>query len=266
MFNVLRQMIGRLIPLRLKIFHRALYNYHYGSEPELRLLRHLCDPDKAAVDVGAHMGIYTFFLKAHSSMCYAVEPISELREILRQSFGKSVTILPFALSDQSGRGTLRIPTINSRQDRGRATIDKENDLDNYTSIDIEIERKRVDDLDWPSIGFIKVDVEGHELAMLKGANALLIRDQPAVIVESEERHHPGSVHGLQDFMASLGYECFFFQNEQLHPFCTFKLEIHQSPSGIGDRGKIAGHTYINNFIFLHHPERYTGLAQYRLEP
>lgn len=183
-FSTLRQLIGRLVPLRLKIFHRAIYNYYFGSEPELRLLRHLCDPDRAAIDVGAHMGIYTFFLKAHSSSCFAVEPIPELREILYQSFGRGITILPFALSDQEGTATLRIPVISNNKDRGRATIEAKNDLNTHPHQDIEIERKRLDSLEFPPIGIIKIDVEGHELAVLKGSRKLLERDHPVIIVEA----------------------------------------------------------------------------------
>jgi FkbM family methyltransferase len=262
MFNVLRQMVGRLIPLRLKIFHRALYNYHYGSEPELRLLRHLCDLGKAAIDVGAHMGIYTFFLKAHSSACYAVELIPVLREILRQSFGNGVTIFPFAVSDQEGTETLRIPMISNNRDRGRATIETKNTLDSHPHQDIEIEKKKLDGLDFSPIGIIKIDVEGHELAVLKGARGLLERDHPVLIVETEERHCAGAVKAVHCFLVDFGYHCFFLLDDHLHPFSEFDPARHQNPEHVSDLGKVKGQVYINNLIFLTNPNDFPGLRKY----
>lgn len=261
MINTIRQYVGRLIPLRLKIFHRAIYNYHFGTEPELKLLRYLCDPERAAIDVGAHMGIYTFFLKAHSSSCIAVEPIPELRKILRRSFGRSITILPFALSDQEGTTTLRIPLISNNRDRGRATIETDNDLDSHPHQDIEIERKRLDDLEFPPVGIIKIDVEGHELAVLQGARALLERDHPVIIVEAEERHNTDAVAGVHAFLNDLSYRCYFLMNNHLYPFAEFDPDRHQSPESIGDMGKVAGRVYINNFIFLRDLESFPALQK-----
>jgi len=250
MFSVIRQLIGRFIPLRLKIFHRSIYNYYFGSDPELRLLRHLCDRDRAAIDVGAHMGIYTFFLRAHSSSCIAIEPIPELREILYASFGRGITILPFALSDQEGTTTLRIPVISGEKDRGRATIEANNNLDAHPHQDLEIERKRLDGFEFPPVGIIKIDVEGHELAVLKGARALLERDHPVLIVEAEERHNAGAVTGIQEFLKGFGYHCYFLLDRHLYPLSEFDPARHQRLENIGDVGKGAGLVYINNFIFL----------------
>jgi len=259
MFRLLRWLIGRWLPLRVKIYHRAFYNYHFGSEPELRLIKYICDPGKAAIDVGANVGIYTYFLKAHSSACYAIEPNPALRDILDKSFGRGVIVLPYALSDREGTDTLRIPIIENTEDRGRATIEAGNDLDGHLYQSVSVERTKLDNLNLPAIGLIKIDVEGHELPVLQGARALLERDHPAIIVESEERHCQGAVRDVHRFLDALGYKCFFLLDNRLHHFDEFIPTVHQNINNVGDMGKISGRVYVNNFIFIHNLENYPDL-------
>jgi FkbM family methyltransferase len=54
--------------------------------------------------------------------------------------------------------------------------------------------RRLDDIDLGGgVGFLKIDVEGHEEAVLAGASRTLKQSMPAVLVEVEERHHTGAV-------------------------------------------------------------------------
>jgi FkbM family methyltransferase len=262
MLEALRQFIGRKIPLRLKIYHRALYNYYFGSEPELHLIRHICNQNKVAIDIGAHMGIYTYFLNTHSSACYSIEPNPELREILLQSFGRKIIILPYAMSDHGDQALLRIPIIADSQDRGRATVESGNNLEGFLCEDLSVECKRLDDLELPDVGIIKIDVEGHELAVLKGARSLLERDKPALIIESENRHRANAVHDVHSFLETLAYQCYFLHDGRLHPYSEFNANIHQNSNNVGDMGKVPGQVYVNNFIFLGNPKNYPGLRAY----
>lgn len=65
--------------------------------------------------------------------------------------------------------------------------------------------RRLDDYDaMEPIGCIKIDVEGHEDAVLRGGRRLLFRDHPSLIVEIEERHKRHSVSSAADARTALG--------------------------------------------------------------
>ena len=56
------------------------------------------------------------------------------------------------------------------------------------------------------ISFIKCDVEGHEFAVLRGAERLLARSKPALLVEIEERHGQ-TVSEVVGYLSDRGYGC-----------------------------------------------------------
>jgi FkbM family methyltransferase len=97
------------------------------------------------------------------------------------------------------------------------------------------------------IGVLKIDVEGHELAVLQGARKVLTMHRPMVVCESERRHmSSGSVADVFAFFSGLGYDGVFARRGELHPVAMFDPEIHQSETG--DRFWDSP-TYCNNFIF-----------------
>ena len=73
----------------------------------------------------------------------------------------------------------------------------------------EISCKRLDDLNLDPVGFIKIDVEGHEEAVLMGGATLLERDRPTALIEIEERHKAGAIDAITERMNGLGYRGFF---------------------------------------------------------
>ena len=96
------------------------------------------------------------------------------------------------------------------------------------------------------VAAIKVDVEGHELAVLRGAGEVLDRHGPLVVFECEARH--AGVDGLAAalaFFAAHGYEGWFVRRGRLAPVVGFDPAVHQKPSG--DRFWDAP-DYCNNFV------------------
>jgi hypothetical protein len=85
--------------------------------------------------------------------------------------------------------------------------------------------------------------------VLRGAEKLLRRDHPSLIVEIEERHKPGSLLGVQRYLAALGYRGFFFRGGRLHPIESFDRERHQDVTQIA--AKVGAESaYVNNFVFF----------------
>jgi hypothetical protein len=53
--------------------------------------------------------------------------------------------------------------------------------------------------------------------VLKGGIDVLERDEPSIVVEAEERHKPGAVKNLIDFLISCGYKGYFLLNGYFTP-------------------------------------------------
>jgi Methyltransferase FkbM domain len=115
-----------------------------------------------------------------------------------------------------------------------------------------VQVKRLDDLGLDNVGLIKIDVEGHELAVLRGAAHTLRRHQPTLVIEAEERHHPGAVAAVTEFLGGLGYTGYFDIDGTRRPINEFDPGIHQSSANIaGWKDGWATHgIYVNNFVFL----------------
>ena len=204
--------------------YNAYKTYRWG-DPYLRLIASLANPPRLAVDIGAHLGDYTFFMRRHAAGCVAFECNPALVAHLRRRFGQSVDIRPDAVSDQEGTTVLRIPRSSRGIGLGRATIEENNTLDDFSGVDVvNVHTVRLDDVIKQSVGLIKVDVEGHEMAVLRGATKILQRDKPNLLLEIEERHAPGCVAAAFAFLDNLGYRGFYLQDGALVPVLPKDLE------------------------------------------
>jgi hypothetical protein len=96
--------------------------------------------------------------------------------------------------------------------------------------------------------FLKIDVEGHELAVLEGAQQTLQSHRPAILIECESRHRSdGNVDPVFNLLRSHGYEGSFFLNGQRRPLAQFDPNEHQRTNN----GAIATRRgYVNNFAFV----------------
>jgi FkbM family methyltransferase len=206
---VIPRVVDRILsgaPGEVGSYYAAYKTYRWG-DPHLRLISSLADRTRLAVDVGAHIGEYTFFLRRHAAKCVAFECNPALVAGLRRRFGTSVDIRADAVSDTAGETVLRIPRLAQGADLGRATIEAGNHLaGDFAGIDeVRVRTVRLDDVIDRPVGFIKVDVEGHELAVLRGATRILTADRPKLLLELEERHVPGCVAAAVTFLGGFGY-------------------------------------------------------------
>ena len=199
----------------------ACYNaykaYRWG-DPYIRLVATLADPRRLSIDVGAHLGDYIFFMRRHSAGCVAFECNPRLTAHLRRLYGTSIDLRADAVSDKTGTAVLRIP-VEEATGLGRATIDPNNplarDFDAFN--EVPVHTVRLDDVIDRPVGLIKVDVEGHEMAVLHGAACILERDRPNLIVELEERHAPGCVAEAFAFLGRFGYRGSVLRDGRLVP-------------------------------------------------
>lgn len=177
-----------------------------GGEPELRVLDRIVPRDRIAVDIGAADGVYAWHLARIATGCIAFEANPVVANRLRARLPQ-VEVYEIALSDSFGAATLRIPLLKGVELNGHATVEEANRLQGCVDVRHAIVQKRTfDSFSFPPIGFMKIDVEGHEISVLRGAEKTILRDHPAILVEVENRHSLGAVDSVSSWLSARGYE------------------------------------------------------------
>jgi FkbM family methyltransferase len=245
-----------MVPLRFlkvalrRIAPRAVYRYDLWKiaqrEPETRRLREWCRKDRISIDAGANRGVYSCYMLPHSAAVVAFEPLPSMQEELRQYFGDRIQLHPVALSDSDGQTSLRLP----RGLTSCATIDPHNTLDvvDRRPIDtITVTTRRLDSYHFPNVGFVKIDVEGHEERVLRGALETVRESRPTLLIEIEERHNAESLARVTALLDGLGYDGWFLDRGRMRRIGEFDVSRDQDRDHVGLRGKLG--RYINNFVF-----------------
>lgn len=235
-------------PVRRAAFSARMRYKAAFDEAELRLVPRLCPRDRAFLDVGANHGIYSWVAGRVTDRVIAVEPNPGVAADLARAFGDRIEVIAAALSDRSGTVTLQVPVHGGRPLTSRGTLDATGH-GAAELVSIAVPCHRLDDLPLPPLGMIKVDVEGHEHAVLAGAFATLARDRPALLVEIEERHAPGATTTVPALLADLGYDGWFLLGGELQPLASFRADVHQRPENAKPPGGPRRGLYINNFVF-----------------
>jgi FkbM family methyltransferase len=177
------------------------------GEPEIRLLPYLVDPMRAAIDIGAAEGVYSFFLQRLALRCIAFEPNPSLHLGLRRALPE-VEIHQAAVSAVEGNATLRVPVVNGVPYTGWATIEPKNQLTElppHVVEEIKVRTVRPDRMALGDIGFVKIDVEGHELDALAGVSGLLAKCLPNLLIEVGGDQRGGSLAQVRGRLEPLGY-------------------------------------------------------------
>ncbi len=188
----------------------------------LESLVRLADPGELALDVGANFGLMTCALASAVGrdgrvICFEPHPLllTELRENLelwrRQMAWDHVDVRPVALSDTDGSAPLIMPT-DFASNRGRSTLESLDDGDRVT-----VETRTLDAVllaDDPSVGVMKIDIEGHEYKALEGAAHLLADGRIRDIVFEEYDGYPSPVTRL---LESYDYTIFALEGPMIGP-------------------------------------------------
>jgi len=204
-----------------------------------------------ALDIGSWYGPWTYWLAKQASHVHAFEPNPEVAAVLKRTVAANVTVHQVAASDAAGRATLALPG-GGKGTEGRASL---GGLCESTRA-VEVETVRIDDLGLDAVTLIKVDVEGHELAVLTGAAALIRSSHPLLVVELEERHR--GIAPTVDLLGEWGYRGRVRVEGRWRWLDDFDLGAHQAEhleywgSASFLKSALRGKTkYVNNVVFAH---------------
>jgi FkbM family methyltransferase len=140
-----------------------------------------------AVDIGAHVGAYTMRLAQNFRFVYAFEPSFPTFRLLQQNIKnnhvtKNVELENMAVSDSSGNKTMqvpeKVPTASTLESKHYEWV--------KMAGTVAVRAVSLDDYFINGIGkidFVKIDVEGHELAVLKGMTGIIKKHRPVMSVE-----------------------------------------------------------------------------------
>ncbi len=149
-----------------------------------KILKKLLRQNDNCIDIGCHHGeILDLIIKyAPRGNHYAFEPIPHLFTKLGAKYKERTTVFPYALSDTAGKTTFN----HVRNAPAYSGIKKRRyDIANPEIEEIVVEMKCLDDVISKDerIHFIKIDVEGNEFGVLKGAKNLLKKEKPVILFE-----------------------------------------------------------------------------------
>jgi FkbM family methyltransferase len=183
------------------------YEPHFAT-----LFRLLVGPGDRCVDVGANVGVHTVRLArlaGRDGEVIAVEPNPEVMARARRNVTlnslANVRFVNAAASDRPGELRLYCPD-RSDTNRARASVLQHPYL---TGDEITVPVVTVDELCAGSrVALIKIDVEGHEDAVVRGAARVIERDRPAVVFEYAPELIGDAARSPQAWLAERGYVLF----------------------------------------------------------
>ena len=237
---------------RLSWIYRA-WRYRLKVEKaEIRCLLGRVKPGQSVVDIGAHKGAYTYWMRravGASGRVYAFEPQPTLSQRLQalvapERYG-NVMVENYGLSSSAGTLMLKLPHV----DGSPSASFEETAHTAADSLEIAVAVTTIDDyfLNGPGAGnlisLIKCDAEGHELEIFRGGEQLLRTQGPDLLFECELRHRHGPLEEVFEYLKGLGYEGWYLGVDGESPIERFDAAIYQANPD--------GDDYVNNFIFAH---------------
>lgn len=240
----LRHFIMTFLPARLSHAINLYKNYNYSLiEPELLLVNSLGKDNSQAIDIGAHLGLFSDVMARNFCQVTAVEPQAKLCSYLSKLRIRNLKVLNMALSDSTGNATLRVPNdaVTGCDLEAYASIESANTFHSLNTNEIRIEHVALSTLDNIAsntlpVGLIKIDVEGHELAVINGGLKVIVKDKPAIIAEISTAYNP-KYQEVFSVLSGLGYTHWKFDSNR------------SCYTPIGDPLKeVRGST---NYVFIH---------------
>ena len=186
-------------------------------DTELHTLSRLVRRGHVCVDVGAAAGVYSQALSrlvGPTGMVHSVEPVpffhSAWCRVLGARRRRNVRQHTIALGAEPCRAALRVPCTLDGPDTSRSFLDwhshgvGSNAEFSYHD-DVLVDVDTLDGLcsSLTRLDFVKIDVEGGELHVLRGGQRIIERFQPTMLIEIECRHTARYEHSPADVVAWL---------------------------------------------------------------
>ena len=182
---------------------------HYGeyTELEIELLKNFIKPHHAIYDVGANIGYHTVAFSKLAKHVYAFEPNKKNLKLLNKNVKEcnNVTVFDVACSNSNTELKIQDFDIDVPGNYGEMLINETGQSCKAVTID------DLNDIFAPDV--LKIDVEGHELQVLRGSIKTITEFNPVIFYEA----HGTELAEIYDLLTELGYKLYWYPCPNYNP-------------------------------------------------
>jgi FkbM family methyltransferase len=216
----------RYLRLMAGSFQRLYKTGRLGIDyQDIYFLKNIVRPGDFCIDIGAHLGYFTLELSritGNSGHVYAIEPMSKflntLRGMLQNKKIDNITLYPYAMGGDSEFVEMGIPQVNKVKKFAYARVIKSSTFLEYVESE-KVKNVQGDELfrELSRLDFIKCDVEGLELAVLKSFRDVIAKHQPVILCELSD---PQERKTILDLLSPFSYRLYYLDNKKLKSLDT----------------------------------------------
>lgn len=230
--------------LSRRVWNDGIYKLH-STQFMLGCTRSYIRLDQNVVDVGAAVGMYSYFwatTPGFDGKVFSFEAVEPVFQQLQKTAGRvdNMEIFNLAVSDHTEEQ--RVFYVDTK----RLSNSSFRLLDGIDQQEIRVAVTALDDMDLAPIGFLKVDVEGEELKVLKGAEGHIEATSPTIMCEIYPRFNDGPVADTFQWLFDRGYAAFYNRRaEGLTPVRSLQhgVDVASDPKMLP--------THDGDFLFVH---------------
>jgi len=211
-----------LLDARSRTEASALWLGEYEAD-EIAFLSTCLEPDSVVLDIGANVGLMTtplarrLHLLGGRGRVIAFEPVPVNAERLRRNVAINhldgrVDVVELALGETEGRAVMVKEGPAGSSDNALVALTADSEAGGV-SAELATADSVLDEFALERVDLVKIDVEGYEVPVLRGARRLLAQHRPIVYGEFHNVLMPKRGHSFLDvweLFEPLGYHCFRF--------------------------------------------------------
>ena len=236
---------------------------HSGDLPDFLFICRYLGPGMNVIDAGAHLGVFSLIaakaVGPHGKV-FAFEPVPKFAaKVRRNALANGLTnveVVELGLSDSEGTALCfdyASGTSLFRKPGRRASTTWQVRL---TTLDMWAEQHEVGHVE-----FLKVDVEGAEISLIRGGETFIRSQRPMLFIEFNRLSQSAAGHSCEELfelLVKLGYRPFLVRDGQL-----FAVDRYYSPEEANKfaRDRHKERKKYDNYLFVHlTDQRYKQLA------
>ena len=186
---------------------KSIEKYGEFSYLEAKIFEQICKAGDVVIEVGANIGAHTLYLSklVGNGYVFAFEPQRLVFQNLCANLAINSISNVFAYQEaiSNGNGTIIIPECNFKENNNFGGINIENTKNGTT-----VNRQKLDNFlnKIDRLKLLKIDVEGMEILVIKGAKELIKKFRPIIYIENDRQEHSKN---LIELIWSMDYKMYW---------------------------------------------------------